>query len=78
MTGSYITTIPGIGDIHRFDAPNKLVAFAGLDVRVTQSGEFTGTRQKISKRGLPYLRRTIWLPFATPFSKRTGHGSPFH
>ena len=73
QTGSYITTIPGIGetlgaiilseigDIHRFDAPNKLVAFAGLDVKVTQSGEFTGTRQKISKRGSPYLRRAIWL-----------------
>lgn len=73
QTGSYITTIPGIGetlgaiilseigDIRRFDAPNKLVAFAGLDVRVTQSGEFTGTRQKISKRGSPYLRRAIWL-----------------
>jgi len=73
QTGSYITTIPGIGDtlgaiilseigdIHRFDAPGKLVAFAGLDVRVTQSGEFTGTRQKISKRGSPYLRRAIWL-----------------
>ena len=73
QTGSYFTTIPGIGDtlgaiilseigdIHRFNAPNKLVAFAGLDVRVTQSGEFTGTRQKISKRGSPYLRRAIWL-----------------
>ena len=73
QTGSYITTIPGIGetlgaiilseigDIHRFDAPNKLVAFAGLDVKVAQSGEFTGTRQKISKRGSPYLRRAIWL-----------------
>lgn len=73
QTGSYITTIPGIGDtlgaiilgeigdIHRFDTTNKLVAFAGLDVRVTQSGEFTGTRQKISKRGSPYLRRAIWL-----------------
>ena len=73
QTGSYITTIPGIGetlgaiilseigDINRFDAPNKLVAFAGLDVKVTQSGEFTGTRQKISKRGSPYLRRAIWL-----------------
>ena len=68
-----ITTIPGIGDtlgaiivseigdIHRFDAPNKLVAFAGLDVKVTQSGEFEGTKQHISKRGSPYLRRAIWL-----------------
>ena len=71
--GSFITTIPGIGDtlgavilgeigdIHRFDTPGKLVAFAGLDVKVNQSGEFTGTRSKISKRGSPYLRRAIWL-----------------
>lgn len=71
--GSYITTIPGIGgtlgaiilseigDIGRFDSPGKLVAFAGLDVKVTQSGEFTGTKNKISKRGSPYLRRAIWL-----------------
>lgn len=65
QTNQVITTIPGIGDtlgaiilseigdIHRFDAPNKLVAFAGLDFKVTQSGEFSGTRQKISKRGSP-------------------------
>ncbi|GHV31236.1 IS110 family transposase [Clostridia bacterium] len=71
--GSYITTIPGIGDtlgaiilseigdITRFDAPGKLVAFAGLDVKINQSGEFTGTNGKISKRGSPYLRRAIWL-----------------
>jgi len=73
QTDSFITTIPGIGDtlgaiiiseigdIHRFDAPGKLVAFAGLDVKVNQSGEFTGTKTKISKRGSPYLRRAIWL-----------------
>jgi len=73
QTGSFITTIPGIGDtlgaiilseigdIHRFDAPGKLVAFAGLDVKVNQSGEFMGTKNKISKRGSPYLRRAIWL-----------------
>lgn len=72
-TNQVIATIPGvgetlgavilseIGDIHRFDSPAKLVAFAGLDVRVNQSGEFTGTRNKISKRGSPYLRRAIWL-----------------
>lgn len=72
-TNQVIATIPGIGetlgavilseigDIHRFETPAKLVAFAGLDVRVNQSGEFTGTRNKMSKRGLPYLRRAIWL-----------------
>ena len=73
QTGSFIMRIPGIGetlgaiilseigDIHRFDAPGKLVAFAGLDVKVNQSGEFIGTKNKISKRGSPYLRRAIWL-----------------
>lgn len=50
-----------IGAINRFDTPNKLVAFAGLDVKVTQSGEFEGTKQHISKRGSPYLQRAIWL-----------------
>ena len=73
QTNQVITTIPGIGDtlgaiiiseigdINRFDASGKLVAFAGLDVKVTQSGEFSGTKQHISKRGSPYLRRAIWL-----------------
>ncbi len=72
-TDQYITTITGIGDvlgaiivseigdINRFDRPNQLVAFAGLDVTVKQSGEFSGTKNKISKRGSPYLRRAIWL-----------------
>lgn len=71
-TNQVITTIPGIGevlgaiivgeigDISRFDSAPKLVAFAGLDVSVKQSGEFVGTQNKISKRGSPYLRRAIW------------------
>ncbi len=72
-TNQVITTISGIGetlgaiivseigDIHRFDSTSKLVAFAGLDVKVNQSGEFSGTKNKISKRGSPYLRRAIRL-----------------
>ena len=72
-TTQYITTITGIGDvlgaiivseigdINRFERPNQLVAFAGLDVTVKQSGEFSGSKNKISKRGSPYLRRAIWL-----------------
>ena len=68
-----ITTIPGIGnilgaiiigeigDISRFDSAPKLVAYAGLDVRVSQSGQFVGTKMKISKKGSPYLRRAIWM-----------------
>lgn len=73
QTNQYITTISGvgdvlgaiivseIGDINRFERPNQLVAFAGLDVTVKQSGEFSGTKNRISKRGSPYLRRAIWL-----------------
>lgn len=73
QTNPVIITIPGIGntlgaiiiseigDINRFNSPGKLVAFAGLDVKVTQAGEFIGTKNKISKRGSPYLRRAIWL-----------------
>lgn len=73
QTNAVITTIPGIGealgaviigeigDINRFETPGKLVAFAGLDATVNQSGEFSGTKSRLSKRGSPYLRRAIWL-----------------
>ena len=50
-----------IGDITRFESPDKLAAFAGIDPSVKQSGEFNGTRNKMSKRGSPYLRRAFWL-----------------
>jgi transposase len=68
-----LTTIPGvgttlaatiiseIGDINRFDSPDKLVAFAGIDPTVKQSGTFNGTKNHMSKRGSPYLRRALWL-----------------
>lgn len=50
-----------IGDISRFSNARKLVAYAGLDATVRESGQFTGTRNRISKRGSPHLRRAIWL-----------------
>ena len=50
-----------IGDISRFEKANQLVAYAGLDVAVKQSGDFNASNTKISKRGSPYLRRSIWL-----------------
>ena len=55
------TIFSEIGDISRFEKASQLVAYAGLDVSVKQSGEFVGTQTKISKRGSPYLRRAIWL-----------------
>lgn len=50
-----------IGEITRFESSAKLAAFAGIDPSVKQSGEFTGTQNKMSKRGSPYLRRAIWM-----------------
>lgn len=70
---SVITTISGIGptlgsiivseigDIERFETSSKLVAYAGLDASVKQSGEFNSSHNKISKRGSPYLRRALWM-----------------
>ena len=70
---SPITTIPGIGpvlgavilgeigDIHRFESPAKLVAYAGIDASVSQSGEFEATHNRMSKRGSPYLRRALFV-----------------
>lgn len=69
---SPITTIPGIGsvnaatilgeigDIKRFSNPSKLVAYAGLDASISQSGEYESTYNHMSKRGSPYLRRALF------------------
>lgn len=43
-----------------FTDRDQLVAFAGLDVRTRESGTWKG-RARISKRGNPYLRRTLFL-----------------
>ena len=68
---SVLFTIPGIGivnggiilgeigDIHRFSSPNKVLAFAGLDPSVYQSGNFQAKRTRMSKRGSKTLRYAL-------------------
>ena len=68
----HLTTIPGvgpttgaallaeIGDVQRFDAPEKLVAYAGIDATVYQTGQFEARQTHMSKRGSPYLRHALW------------------
>lgn len=68
-----LETIPGIGpvlaasiigeigDIDRFRSAKALVAFAGLDATVRSSGQFEGTKNRMSKRGSPVLRHSLWL-----------------
>lgn len=48
-----------IGDIHRFSHPAKLLAYAGLDPVVNQSGKFTAKRTRMSKRGSKVLRYAL-------------------
>jgi transposase len=68
---SVIMTIPGIGyinggmilgeigDINRFSNPSKLLAFAGLDPSVYQSGNFEAKHTRMSKRGSRALRYAL-------------------
>ena len=48
-----------IGDINHFDSAIKLIAFAGLDPKLKESGTYQG-RTPISKRGSKYLRNALW------------------
>ena len=45
-----------IGDIKRISSPAKLLAFAGLEPSVYQSGKFNPASGKMVKRGSPFLR----------------------
>lgn len=68
----HILTIPGIGlptgaailaeigDVSRFASEEKLVAYAGIDATVHQSGQFNASKMHMSKRGSPYLRLALW------------------
>ncbi|WP_163103227.1 IS110 family transposase [Peribacillus alkalitolerans] len=55
------TIISEIGEIDRFNNPKKLVAFAGVDPSVFESGKFTATRNKITKRGSSRLRHALYM-----------------
>lgn len=45
------TIFSEIGEIDRFTDPKKLVAFAGVDPSVFESGKFAATKNRITKRG---------------------------
>ena len=59
------TILAEISDINRFKSSSALVAFAGIDPTVRQSGEFSSTHNHMSKRGSPYLRHAIFLAATT-------------
>jgi transposase len=69
---TYLFSLPGIDPIRAvslfgetdpitdFKRPSQLVAFAGLDLTVFQTGQYEASHRRISKRGSPFLRYTIW------------------
>jgi len=75
-----------VGNISNFPSHKSLIAFAGIDPSVFQSGKFEGT-SRISKRGNRHLRRVIYLMtvnvirvnafFKAYFLKRKQNGLPY-
>ena len=74
------------GDINKFEYSGKIIAMAGLDPAVYQSGKHEG-RGRITKRGNRHLRRIIWLMttsviqytdiFHAYYLKRSKEGLPY-
>jgi transposase len=68
-----LQTIPGIGeyiaasilgevqDIKRFDSSKALIAYAGLDPKIKQSGKALNSTGRLTKRGSSYLRRSLFI-----------------
>ena len=50
-----------IGDIRRFPKKNSIIAYAGIDPEKNDSGDVTRKSNKSSKRGSPYLRKTLFV-----------------
>lgn len=69
---SPIFTIPGIGfitgmsilcelgPIDHFSSSSKVVAYAGLDCAVYQSGQYNADKTAITKRGSPHIRLSLY------------------
>lgn len=68
-----LQTIPGVGpyvaaslmgeiqDMRRFPTARAVVAYAGLDPKIRQSGQNQGGKGRLTKRGSSYLRRSIFI-----------------
>ncbi len=79
--------ISEVGDINRFKKPERLVAYAGIDPRVHQSGTSINGKGYISKRGNKILRTRLFNAasvavlhdniFKAFFQKKKNEGKPY-
>jgi transposase len=72
-TFTRLQTIPGVGPyiaasligeiqvMERFKTDKALIAYAGLDPKIRQSGKSLNSTGKLTKRGSGYLRRSIFI-----------------
>jgi len=83
-----VTFVSGIGDISRFERPDQLVAYVGLDPRVHLSGTSINGKGYISKRGSKLLRARLFNAasvavihppnlFYDFFQKKRSEGKPY-
>lgn len=80
------TIVAEIGNINRFSSPAKLLAFAGLEPSIYQSGKFVPASGRMVKRGSPFLRWALlqaagYVPnysatFALYREKKLSEGKP--
>lgn len=72
-TLTLLKSLPGVGstlastfmaeiqNVERFPSGNELIAFAGLDPRIRQSGYSLQRNTRLTKRGSPFLRRAAYI-----------------
>lgn len=80
------TFLAELGPISNYASYRKVIAYAGIDPSVYQSGKYEGSG-KISKRGNRHLRRVIWLMtvrtiqfskwFKAYYQKKRDAGQPY-
>jgi transposase len=62
-----------LGDLSRFEHHKQLLAYAGLDPIVSQSGKISGEGLKISKKGNKHLRRLLYQVVVMGVKSRFDH-----
>jgi transposase len=94
-----LQTIPGVGPyiassligeiqvIERFTTAHALIAYAGLDPRIKQSGHTLNMTGRLTKRGSSYLRRSLFIGaniarqhdphFRALYDKKRAEGKPY-
>ena len=69
--------IAELGDVRRFENRGAIVAFAGIDPEVSQSGKMKSESNPATKRGSPHLRKTLYQ-VATTHLKRSPANEPVY